>query len=173
MIPTATDGGTHTTTRRLCRNLPSARATAPLRSKKRSMIFSLPVPHGRTMACCKPKKRWNLRAAMPKRSSSSLPMASLTMTTGLTMALLPMRLKRLNPSRMRVPWFTRSAFSTVLTRTPMSTLTKLQKQTSICRRSPATTPLPLTRNPKEPGAGTSATDLTMQITIWQLPALMG
>ena len=94
-------------------------------------------------------------------------------SNGFDMTLLPMPSKRLNPSRMRVPWFTRSAFLTVRTRTPMSTLTELQKQTSICRRSPATTPLPLTRNPKEPGTGTSATDLTMQITIWRLPALMG
>lgn len=58
------------------------------------------------------------------------------------------RLKRLNPSRRQVPRFTRSAFLTMLTRRPMSA--KLQKKTSSCRRSPATTPLPLTRDLKAP-----------------------
>lgn len=80
---------------------------------------------------------------MPKRSSSSLPMARLTMAAGLTIALLPKRLKRLNPSRRQVPRFTRSAFLTMLTRRPMSA--ELQKKTSSCRRSPATTPLLPTR----------------------------
>lgn len=80
---------------------------------------------------------------MPKRSSSSLPMARLINQTGLTMTLLPKRLERLNPSRRQVPRFTRSAFLRMLTRRPMSA--KLQKKTSSCRRSPATTPLLPTR----------------------------
>ena len=150
----------------------------PLSLQPQSRLFGLKVPHGRTMACSKPKERCKeRRAPMPNRSSSSLPMARLTMTAGLIMTLLPMRLKRLNPSRMRVPWFTRSAFLRVLTRRPMSA--ELQKKTSSCRRSPATTPLPLTpgnlmiqRGCSVPGNGTSAADLTMQITIWRLPALM-
>lgn len=77
MIPTATYGGAHTTTRRSYRGLPYVITPVPLRSKLRSVVLDLPVPHRRTMACCKPKKRWNLRAAMPKRLSSSLPMVHL------------------------------------------------------------------------------------------------
>ena len=150
----------------------------PLSLQPQSRLFGLKVPHGRTMACSKPKERCKeRRAPMPNRSSSSLPMARLTMAAGLTISLLPKRLKRLNSSRRQVPRFTRSAFLTVRSRTPMSA--ELQKKTSSCRRSPATTPLPLTPGilmihwgGSFPGSGTSATDLTMQITIWRLPALM-
>ena len=150
----------------------------PLSLQPQSMTFGLTVPHGRIMACSKPKERCKeRRAPMPKRSSSSLPMARLTRPAGLAISLLPKRLKRLNPSRRQVPRFTRSAFLRMLTRRPMSA--KLQKKTSSCRRSPATTPLPLTPGIlmihgmcSVPGNGTSATNLPMQITIWRLPALM-
>ena len=75
--------------------------------------------------------------------------------------------------------YTVGIFKGAETRTPLLPLTELKTKTSSCRRSPATTPLPLTTGFivvllgfSVTGAGTSAPNLPMPITIWRLPTLM-